>query len=268
MSSERSHIDGILDRIREGLELAERVFRDFTPGKTHAEKKAGGDPVTAADNAVNEALLTLLPRDGEGWLSEESADDSSRLSARRVWVVDPLDGTKEFITAIPEWCVSIGFVEDGEPIAGGIFNPATKESFLGARGKGVLYNGSPSRMSSRDSLEGSLVLASRGEVKRGEWEIFANAVFKVKPMGSVAYKLALVAAGKADATWTVVPKNEWDVAAGAALVLAAGGVVYEPDGSTRQFNSANPLLTGLVAHPASLERDVKEQVARHLAERR
>ena len=268
MSSERSQIGGILDRIREGLELAEHVFRDFTPGQTQAERKVGGDLVTAADNAVNEALMSLLPRDGEGWLSEESVDDSNRLSARRVWVVDPLDGTKEFVTAIPEWCVSIGFVEDGEPVAGGIFNPATKESFLGARGKGVLYNGSPSRMSSRDSLGGSLVLASRSEVQRGEWEIFTDAVFAVKPMGSVAYKLALVAAGKADATWTVVPKNEWDVAAGAALVLAAGGAVYEPNGGTRRFNDANPLLTGLVAHPASLEHDVTEQVARHLAGRR
>lgn len=268
MSTEQSHIDEVLGRISEGLELAERIFRDFTPGRIQAERKAGGDPVTEADHAVNEALLKLLPRDDEGWLSEESKDDSRRLGARRIWVVDPLDGTREFVMGLPEWCVSIGFVEDGEPIAGGIFNPATNETFLGARGKGVRYNGSPSRMSERESLDGGLVLASRNEVERGVWELFADAAFRLRPLGSVAYKLALVAAGKADATWTVIPKNEWDVAAGAALVLAAEGSVYEPDGSYRRFNLANTLMTGLVAHPTSLEHDVKEQVARHLAARK
>ena len=82
-------------------------------------------------------------------------------------------------------------------------------------------------------------------------------------MGSVAYKLALVAAGLADATWTLVPKNEWDVAAGVALVLAAGGQVYEPNGTPRQFNQRDPLLSGLVAHPPCLEKDVKAAIERH-----
>ena len=107
------------------------------------------------------------------------------------------------------------------------------------------------------------MLGSRSESKRGEWDILEDADFEVRPMGSVAYKLALVAAGRAGATWTLVPKNEWDVAAGVALVLAAGGHVYEPNGTPRRFNRPNPLLSGLVAHPPSLEKDVKAAIERH-----
>ena len=255
--------DPILARIAEALRVSAEIFRDYEPGKVEAQKKAGGDPVTEADNAVNAVLHKLLPRDGEGWLSEETTDDLRRLDARRVWVVDPLDGTKEFVLGIPEWCVSIGYVEDGVPTAGGIFNPQSGETILGGRSEGVLYNGEAATMSQRDRLEGAVVLGSRSESKRGEWDLFDDAPFTVRPMGSVAYKLGLVAAGKADATWTVIPKNEWDVAAGVALVLAGAGVAYEPDGTPRTFNSRDPLLSGLVAHPTALAPDVKPVVERH-----
>lgn len=254
-----------LDRIEEALDAAASVFDEFTPGKIEAERKSGGDPVTEADHAVNDELHRILPRNGEAWLSEETTDDRARLDASRVWIVDPLDGTREFVMGLPEWCVSIGFVEDGVPVAGGILNPATGERIVGARGQGVLANGSPAKPSERTSLEGGVVLASRSEVKRGEWALFDDAPFEIRALGSVAYKLALVAAGRADATWTVVPKNEWDVAAGTALVLAAGGVVWEPGGELPVFNRRDPLLRGLVAHPRSLEADVREQVGHALS---
>jgi myo-inositol-1(or 4)-monophosphatase len=249
-----------LRRIEEALDAAERVLSDFTPGKVDAERKSGGDPVTAADHAVDGTLRRLLPRDGEGWFSEETLDDLVRLEKSRVWIVDPLDGTKEFVTAIPEWCVSVGLVEDGVPVAGGILNPASGERIVGARDEGVFYNGAPAKPSTRKSLEGGVVLASRSEVKRGEWAVFEGAPFEVRAMGSVAYKLALVAAGRADATWTIVPKNEWDVAAGTALVLAGGGRVWEPGNGLPRFNRKDPLLRGLVAHPAGLEADVRAQI--------
>lgn len=253
----------VLERIEEALIAAESVFRNYTPGKVEAEKKAGGDPLTEADTAVNNILLELLPREGEGWLSEETTDNADRLRERRVWIVDPLDGTKEFVLGIPEWCVSVGFVEEGVPVYGGILNPQTGEKILGGRGEGVTYNGETAGMSERSTLDGAVVLGSRSESKRGEWEIFEDARFTVRPMGSVAYKLALVASGRADATWTIVPKNEWDVAAGTALVLAAGGEIYEPDGRPRRFNSEDPLLTGLVAHPRSLREEVEREIESH-----
>src|SRR5580700_3617679 len=215
----------ILHRIENALEAARVVFSGFTPGDGQAEYKAGHDPVTEADKAVDAALRQELLREGEGWLSEESADDLSRLEKSRVWIVDPLDGTREFIAGISEFCVSVAMVEAGIPVAGGICNPATGELFLGSLEAGLTYNGKPARASQRTSLQGALVLASRSEIKRGEWKRFEKAAVKVRPMGSVAYKLALVSAGLADLTFTLTPKHEWDIAAGAALVESGGGFV-------------------------------------------
>lgn len=115
----------ILQRIQAALEATRPVFARFTPGAIETEYKAGLNPVTEADRALDAVLRRELLRDGEGWLSEESVDDPIRLQRRCVWVVDPLDGTLEFIQGIPEFCVSIAFVEDGRPVAGGIYNPAT-----------------------------------------------------------------------------------------------------------------------------------------------
>ena len=121
----------IVERIHAGLEAARAGLQRFTPGAIEAEYKVGHDPVTEADRAVDDILRKPLLRQNEGWLSEETVDDFTRLDKQRVWVVDPLDGTREFVQGIPEFCVSIGFVEDGRPVAGGIYNPATDETFLG-----------------------------------------------------------------------------------------------------------------------------------------
>jgi myo-inositol-1(or 4)-monophosphatase len=237
----------ILERIHAGLEASRAVFARFTPGAIETEYKVGHDPVTEADRALDAVLRKELLRDGEGWLSEESVDDPVRLQRSRVWVVDPLDGTREFVKGIPEFCVSIGFVEDGRPVAGGIYNPATDETFLGAVDSGVTYNGKPSQPSQRKSLDGALVLASRSEVKRGEWKVFENSNLEIRPMGSVAYKLALVAVGLADVTFTLTPKNEWDVVAGAALVQSAGSFVSTLEKASLTANRRDPLLSGLLA---------------------
>jgi myo-inositol-1(or 4)-monophosphatase len=254
----------ILKRIHAALEASRPVFARFTPGAIETEYKAGHDPVTEADRALDAVLREELLRDGEGWLSEESVDDPVRLQRPRVWVVDPLDGTREFVKGIPEFCVSIGFVENGRPVAGGIYNPATDETFLGSIESGVTYNGKPSRPSTRKSLEGALVLASRSEVKRGEWRAFENAAFTIRPMGSVAYKLALVSAGLADVTFTLTPKNEWDVAAGAALVLSAGGFVSTLENTPLRCNNKNPLLSGLLASGPYLREELLAAVSEHI----
>jgi myo-inositol-1(or 4)-monophosphatase len=253
----------ILERIHAGLEAAREVLNRFTPGAIEAEYKVGHDPVTEADRAVDEILRRTLIRGNEGWLSEETVDDFTRLDKQRVWVVDPLDGTREFVQGIPEFCVSIAMVENGVPIAGGICNPATDELILGSRETGVTYNGKPAQPSQRTDLHGALVLASRSEVKRGEWKQFESAEFNIRPMGSVAYKLGLVSAGKADLTFTLVPKNEWDVAAGAALVESAGGWVLKLDNSPLRCNQKNPLISGLLAGAPSLRTPLLALLDRH-----
>jgi len=254
----------ILARIEAAMEAARVVFARFTPGAIETEYKIGHDPVTEADRAVDAVMRENLLRDGEGWLSEESADDMSRLSKSRVWVVDPLDGTREFVQGIPEFCVSIGFVEDGRPVAGGICNPATNQTFIGAIDCGVLYNGKRALPSQRTELKGSLILASRSEVKRGEWQQFQSGDYQVRPMGSVAYKLALVSAGLADITFTLTPKNEWDVVAGAALVRSAGGFVSTLEKKELTANRRDPLLSGLLAGGPFLKDQLLSLVEPHL----
>ncbi len=244
-----------LIRIREALLSAAHAIRPFVPGAVdYDEKSSRGDPVTAADLAANEVLLDILPGPGEGWLSEETADSPDRLQHRRVWVVDPLDGTREFVDGIPEWCISVGLVEDGVPAAGGILSPSTDQLVIGGVGMGVTLNGEACEPTGLKSLEGAVILASRSEWKRGEWDRFEEAPFKVKPCGSVAFKLAQVAAGLADGTWTLVPKHEWDVAGGAALMLAGGGALLHADGTRPLFNRPSPKLPNfLAARPELLQ---------------
>ncbi|MBT8213473.1 MAG: 3'(2'),5'-bisphosphate nucleotidase CysQ [Acidimicrobiia bacterium] len=248
-----------LTRIHDALKAAEAVLEQFTPGSIEASFKQGDDPLTKADLAVDELLHELLPRDGEGWLSEETADDSNRLSCSRVWVGDPIDGTREFVEGLPQWCVSIGLVRDGQAIAGGIVNPAAGELILGAPGHGVTLNGAEVTQWPT-TLDGGEVLASNSEIKRGEWDRFMNRAFAVVPMGSVAYKLARVGAGLAEATWTLVPKNEWDIAAGVAIVQAAGGYVGRLDGSEPTFNNPSPKYDGLIAAAPGLDRAVLDMI--------
>jgi len=242
-------------RIASALSAAREVFQRFTPGEIRAEYKAGLDPVTEADREVDSVLRRELIGSGEleeGWLSEEGVDDLSRLQKRRVWIVDPLDGTREFVAGVPEFCISIAMVEDGRAVAGGVCNPVTNEVFIGSLEAGITYNGQPAQASRRTELAGADILASRSEMRRGEWKKFSKAGFNIRPMGSVAYKLALVAAGLADATFTLVSKHEWDVAGGAALVESAGGKVRMLNGERLHCNNRSVLISGLLACGAGL----------------
>ena len=236
-----------LARIQLALSAAHDRVKQFAPGTFSVKDSGGRDVITQVDREVSDVLRAALLRPDEGWLSEEDVDNAIRLSRKVVWVVDPLDGTREFVDGIPEWCISVGLVLDGTAVAGGILNPATKEFFLGALNSGVTYNGRPAQPSSKSDIDGAVVLASRQEYKRGEWTQFEGRQMVVRPTGSVAYKLALVAAGLADATWTLSPKHEWDVAAGVALVNSACGKVVCIRGAKLLFNQPKPLLPGLIA---------------------
>lgn len=250
-----------LERIEHALNLAAKALEPFTPGAIEAAYKHGDDPITEADLAVDTVLREALPDDGEGWLSEETKDTPERLEMSRLWVVDPIDGTREFVQGLPQWCVSIGLVVDGVPVAGGVVNPAADELILGALGHGVTLNGEPVT-EWPSCLAGGEVLASNSEIKRGEWDEFMDLEFDVVPMGSVAYKLARVGAGMAPATWTLVPKNEWDVAAGVAIVHSARGrVITLDDGEAPRFNRRDTLFKGLIASGPGLHEEVLSVVS-------
>ena len=167
-----------LARIERALVGAAAVAKRYVPGTFHVRDNGGREVITEVDRQVSDMLRGELPGAGEGWLSEEDLDDKTRLASDIVWVVDPLDGTREFVDGIPEWCISVGLVVSGVAIAGGVVNPATNELFLGSRDCGVTYNGTPTQAAMRASLDGALVLASRQEYNRGEWKRFeGRAVF-------------------------------------------------------------------------------------------
>jgi myo-inositol-1(or 4)-monophosphatase len=252
-----------LGRIREALEAAVSAVSSFVPGAIKVHHTSDRGPVTEADSVVNQVLRQVLVRDGEGWLSEESVDDLQRLEKHRVWVVDPIDGTREFVAGIPEWCVSVGLVENGRAIAGGICNPTTGETFLGSLETGITYNGKRVWTSKKRDLAGAVVLASRTEFERGDWECFQHNHLVIRPVGSVAYKLALVAAGLADATWSLSPKNEWDIAAGVALVEAASGVVRGLANSSLAFNKKSVNFSGFQACGPHLREELTSLIQRH-----
>lgn len=230
--------------------------------------KSPDNPLTeadlAADRLLHEQLLALLPE--AGWLSEETVDSPERLERRYVWVVDPLDGTKEFVMGIPEFSVSVALVEAGEPILGVVYNPAKDELYCGYRDGGLTFNGQPTTVSTRTTLSGAAVDASRSEMKRGEFDPFTDLV-QLKIVGSIAYKLARVAAGQADATWSRGPKNEWDICAGAFLINLAGGRCVNLDNQPFTFNQPNPKVNGIIADNGHLHQAIIKALAPHGAAR-
>ena len=230
------------------LEAGEILRRHFRERGYEVGSKGRDNPVTSADleadAALREHLSGAFPE--YGWLSEETADDGLRLFRRRVWIVDPLDGTKEFIKGIPEFVVAIALAEEGVPVLGVTYNPIKRELFWAARGAGCYLDGTPVHVTDAAGLTGAVVLASRSETARGEWRAYQGQIV-ANPIGSVAYKLALVAAGKADATFTATPKSEWDIASGAALLAEAGGVMSDIHGHPIRFNRKHVKLDGFVA---------------------
>ncbi|HUI24561.1 MAG TPA: 3'(2'),5'-bisphosphate nucleotidase CysQ [Candidatus Kryptonia bacterium] len=226
-------------------------------------QKGHDNPVTEADLQANERIHSLIQREfpSDGWLSEETHDNRDRLTQSRVWIVDPLDGTKEFVQHLPEFCVCIALVEHGEPIVAVSYNPIADELFAAARGDGLTLNGVPAHVSPTSTLAAARVLASRSEDKRGEWDAF-KPHFTVELTGSVAYKLALIAAGRADATFSLTPKNEWDICAGTLLITEGGGRVTDLDGQPLRFNQADTRRSGLIASNSRLHAPVMELIAR------
>lgn len=256
-----------LARIDAALQQAAAVLLRHARPDIAFTIKADHGPVTAADHEVDALLRQLLPEPGDGWLSEETIDDRARLSCRRVWVVDPIDGTRSFIAGRPEYSVSIGLVEDGEPVLGGVVNPATGVRVLGGPTIGLRVVGDPTLPFGALPPGALRVLASRSEWKRGEWASWQRVgLLQVLPMGSIAFKLALLAAGAADATWTLRPKSEWDIAAGIALVRAAGGEVWSPFGEPVRMNQTAPTFRGFAAagkgHGALARRLIEQGRAR------
>ena len=199
--------------------------------------KRPGEPVSEADLAVDSYLKTAMrgARPSYGWLSEESAIEAGGCAAHRAFVVNPIDGTRSFLKRRREFAVSAAIVANGVPVAAAVFNPATDEFFDATLNGGARRNGMPISVTKCPDLDGAKLLVSWREFQR----LCQGGKFvgcEMAPIGSIAYKIALVAAGLADAVVALAPKSDWDLA-GAHLVLTeAGGRITDAAGKTLRYS--------------------------------
>ncbi len=191
------------------------------------EHKSPNNPVTEADLEANAHIQNILTSKypNFGWLSEETKDSLDRLTKEYVWIIDPIDGTKEFIEGIPNFSISIGLVKNNNPIIGVLYNPATKELFYASKNNGSYYNQELCNCSNLNDISKIKIVISRSEIKAGLWDKYNFKSENKFEIGSVAYKLGLISANKYDFFATLKPKNEWDICAGHIILEEAGGVL-------------------------------------------
>ncbi|MBI4370267.1 MAG: 3'(2'),5'-bisphosphate nucleotidase CysQ [Elusimicrobia bacterium] len=252
--------ENLKNGLRQALDAAGAQILRFYQQSADVRYKEDSSPLTQADIASNRVLqqtLTILwPK--AAWLSEETVDDARRLGSRWVWIVDPLDGTKEFVRGIAEFAISAALVEDGEVILGGVFNPATKEWGVAMSGEEPDFGGFHSQVSRGEPssvlrLNQADVSVSRSELERGTIKPYLPFFTRFTGIGSVSYKLLRVAAGLESLTVSAEPKSEWDVAGGSFLVKSAGMAYQRFDRREVFFNQQPPRFhTGTLAGTSEL----------------
>ncbi|MXP26545.1 3'(2'),5'-bisphosphate nucleotidase CysQ [Altererythrobacter indicus] len=227
------------------------------PGAGHALdiwQKEGGSPVCAADLAVDSflkrELSALLP--SAGWLSEETADDPARLDRGLLWLVDPIDGTRDYIRGLSGWSVSVALVSEGRPLIGMLVAPARDEVWSAVAGQGAWRNGIALQASKREQLAGARVPVD--SLPRED----ADLTIVYKP-NSIALRIAMVAADEADLVATLRWGFEWDIAAATLIAREAGAAISDAFGEPLNFNKRDPRAFGLLVcspamHNAAIER--------------
>jgi myo-inositol-1(or 4)-monophosphatase len=221
------------------LEASKRPVKSWVKGQN--------SPVSEVDIAVDALLKARLEAivPEAAWLSEETEDDPARLAARRVWIVDPIDGTRAFLAGRADWTVSVALVEDGRPIIAALYAPASEEFFLAVARASVTRNGLAIRASTGEALAGARVSGP----KRLLDQLAATApdIVIVPRVHSLALRLARVADSTLDVAFAGGNSHDWDLAAADLLVHEAGGVLTTLEGTTLSYNGATPTHGMLVA---------------------
>ena len=234
----------------EATKAAGAIAKSFQEkGFKQLEMKDKGDPfLTEADIAIDthlrETLTKAFPE--YGWYSEETPPTENPLEKEFCFVVDPIDGTRDFVERNGEFSISVGLIHKGKPVVGFVYAPMKDRMISGAQGTGVLLNGEVVKPSASAELKNADVIVSRSETRKGLWTPYENS-FKTRVVGSAAHKIAAVAAGLADANPSLRPKNLWDVCAGHFLILEAGGQFTQLDGSDIEYADVNFRLNNYLA---------------------
>ena len=242
----------VRDAAREAGRIACRYFE--RGGKTSARiwSKHGGSPVTEADVAVDSflkvELSAALPE--SAWLSEEAADDLARLGARRLWIVDPIDGTRAFLSGHPDWCVAIALLVNGEPALAVIAAPAHHALYEACPGGGAYRDGAPITASPRDALRGASVAGPKPLIDKLERAV--GPIAPVPRIPSLALRLARVAEGAVDLGLVSGNSRDWDLAAADLILAEAGGRLTTFEGLRPRYNAEEPVHGELLAAPRRL----------------
>ncbi len=231
--------------------IAHRFFRKAPDAW---EKPGGAGPVTEADLAVDRMLREELgaARPAYGWLSEETEDDPARLEADRVFIIDPIDGTRAFIEGNATWAISLAVAERGAVTAAVVYLPMRDMLYTAAKGAGARFNGDPILASPKRDLAGARVLAARPTFDPWNWQDATPPPVKRAFRSSLAYRMSLVGEGRFDAMLTLRATWEWDIAAGALIVAEAGGIVSDRRLAPLRFNSPGAQVNGVLAAGAGL----------------
>ncbi len=243
----------LIDAARTAGEIARAHFR----AEPEIWTKSDDSPVTEADIAIDRVLRTDLraARPDYGWLSEETEDDPTRLAAERVFIVDPIDGTRAFIEGQTSFAHSLAIVDGGLVRAGVVYLPMEDKLYAAGRGLGATLNGAPMSVSGQTDVSAARALITRPNIHPKHWKGGVPPLHRnYRP--SIAYRLALVAEGRFDATLTFRDTWEWDIAAGAILVEEAGGAVTDALGDPIRFNQSPPSTRGIMVAPVGLHQSL------------
>jgi len=242
-----------LKLLEDTVRQAGHIARKFYGGDYKRWSKDGGSPVTEADLAVNAYLHDVLTaaRPFYGWLSEENADDPTRLTKREVFIIDPIDGTIAFLKNRPHFTICAAIVVEGRPCCGVVYNPISDELYSASTGGGAHRNGVPIHVTQRDRLEGAAMLGDRSQFGGPFWP-----PMHVQNRNSVAYRIVLVADGSADATVSLTCKRDWDLAAADVILHEAGGVLTDTSGASMVYNKPVTLQANLVAANPALHTEI------------
>jgi myo-inositol-1(or 4)-monophosphatase len=243
-ASERAVIaDQLAQAVREAGDLALTTFNASLKHWIKGKDSPVSEADIAVDNLLRERLLAIVP--SAGWLSEETEDDPTRLSKRRVWVVDPIDGTRAYIAGLVDWTISAALVEDGRPIVAALFAPAENEFFGAIVGEGAICNGQRITATEGESLEGARLSGPRRTVE--QLTVAVPSIMALPRVHSLALRFARVAQGRLDAALSGGNSHDWDLAAADLLVHEAYGALTTLAGDRILYNRPEPVHGPLVA---------------------
>ena len=253
--------DNDLTLLIETARNAGAIARDyFDKGNTKSWDKSENHPVTEADIAVNDYLEKTLQaaRPDYGWLSEETHDDASRHEAERSFIIDPIDGTRAFMDGKPHFTICLAVIENGKAQAGVVYNPITEEMFDSLLGGGARLNGTVIQSSLCASIDGCAMIGYPRKFKRLGWPDM-----KVSIRNSMAYRIAMVAAGLRDATVAFTPKSDWDLAAASIIATEAGAKITDIEGQAFHFAKDHVKENGVICASPRLHALLVSQVKTH-----